>query len=234
VEHLILHIETATESCSCALSLNNSLLASKTLVGKNVHSDRLLPEVEQLFNEQNYSASDLSALAVSAGPGSYTGLRIGVSTAKGICFAHSIPLISISSLRVIGRGAMEMAPGADYYIAMIDARRDEVYCQLYSNELNEIGQVQALILNEKSFSQYQDKKVVIAGDGAEKAGTLLKESGFNFLEENASKADYMVEDIWQKYLEKEYENIAYFEPFYLKDFVTKKAQTIQNILNDGR
>ena len=164
----ILNIETSTKACSVALHKNGELIVSREDVTTNFsHSEKLLKFISELFSDAKLSLSDLDAIAVSMGPGSYTGLRIGVSTAKGLCYGLDIPLISISTLKAMSFG-MALEIKADLYCPMIDARRMEVYSAFFDIKNTEIRKIQADIIDENSYKLELEKKVVFFGDGSEK------------------------------------------------------------------
>lgn len=159
---------------------------------------------------------DLDAVCVGKGPGSYTGLRIGVSAAKGLCFALNIPLLSINSLEII---ANAYNGEAEYIIPMTDARRKEVYTAIFNNKKEFICDTEAKILDENSFKELQNKKIAILGDGAKKASEILSLKKVEFFTEILPSAKSMVEISYKKFINNFFEDTAYFEPFYLKDFV---------------
>ncbi len=215
----ILHIETATKSCSVALSSNGKLLALKELNSLEYgHAERLTVFVQNVLDEAQIALKDLSAVSVSSGPGSYTGLRIGVSTAKGFCYALNIPLIAIDSLYSLAEQAFIIHPGKNL-CAMIDARRMEVFSAIYNDSLQLIKPISADIIDEKSYSEFGS--FVYFGDGAHK----LEDSwGLRELEIDRSifsSAIGQIKEANRKYVAQEFQDVAYFEPFYLKDFVSK-------------
>jgi len=219
---LILLIETATKSCSVSLSSENKIIACKEEVNKQYsHAEKLTVFITELFKTQDFSIKDLDAIAVSKGPGSYTGLRIGVSTAKGLCYALDIPLISVSTLKVMAfRIAQEEE--SDLYCPMIDARRMEVYNAFYNRKNEEIRGIQADIIEVYSYQNELDKKVLFFGDGAQKCKQIIQHPNAKFLDNIFPSSKDMLEIANEKFAEKDFEDIAYFEPFYLKDFVTGK------------
>ncbi|MBZ0328439.1 MAG: tRNA (adenosine(37)-N6)-threonylcarbamoyltransferase complex dimerization subunit type 1 TsaB [Altibacter sp.] len=214
----ILCLETATTNCSVALSVNGSAIAIQEDVSKNYsHAEMLHPFITQVLADANIKMEALDAVAVSKGPGSFTGLRIGVSAAKGICFALDIPLISIPTLESL---ALQAITNAIYVVPMLDARRMEVYAAVFSKG-KEIRTTEAEILNDGSFSEYLEKgKVVFIGDGVEKFKTLCTHSNAIFLEEKFPSAREMTLLAESKYKKNDTEDVAYFEPYYLKDFIS--------------
>ena len=215
----ILNIETSTKACSVALHKNGELIVSREDVTTNFsHSEKLLKFISELFSDAKLSLSDLDAIAVSMGPGSYTGLRIGVSTAKGLCYGLDIPLISISTLKAMSFG-MALEIKADLYCPMIDARRMEVYSAFFDINNTEVRKIQADIIDENSYKKELDKKVVFFGDGSEKLIEKIKDKNAIFVSDIHPSAKNMGLLSYQKFTKSLFEDLAYFEPFYLKDFV---------------
>ena len=215
----ILNIETSTKACSVALHKNGELIVSREDVTANFsHSEKLLKFISELFSDEKLSLSDLDAIAVSMGPGSYTGLRIGVSTAKGLCYGLDIPLISISTLKAMSFG-MALEIKADLYCPMIDARRMEVYSAFFDKNNTEVRKIQADIIDENSYKKELDKKVVFFGDGSEKIKEKIKHKNAMFISNIHPSAKNMGLISYQKFTKSLFEDLAYFEPFYLKDFV---------------
>ena len=219
---LILLIETATKSCSVSLSSENKIIACKEEVNKQYsHAEKLTIFITELFKTQDFSIKDLDAIAVSKGPGSYTGLRIGISTAKGLCYALDIPLISVSTLKAMAF-RMAQKEESDLYCPMIDARRMEVYNAFYNNTNKEIRGIQADIIEAHSYQKELDKKVLFFGDGAQKCKQIIQHPNAKFLDDIFPSSKDMLEIANEKFSEKNFEDVAYFEPFYLKDFVIGK------------
>ena len=215
----ILNIETSTKACSVALHKNGELIVSREDVTTNFsHSEKLLKFISKLFSDAKLSLSDLDAIAVSMGPGSYTGLRIGVSTAKGLCYGLDIPLISISTLKAMSFG-MALEIKADLYCPMIDARRMEVYSAFFDKNNTEVRKIQADIIDENSYKKELEKKVVFFGDGSEKIKDKIKHENAIFVSDIHPSAKNMGLLSYQKFTKSLFEDLAYFEPFYLKDFV---------------
>jgi tRNA threonylcarbamoyladenosine biosynthesis protein TsaB len=227
----ILSLETATNVCSVALSCNGQLLSLHESSVKNVHSSTLTTFIEESFKSAGIKTSDIDAVAVSKGPGSYTGLRIGVATAKGLCYALDKPLIAISTLKSMAVGIQNLqlqTPNSKlqtFYCPMIDARRMEVYCAIYDSDGNEVRKTLAEIINETSFSEILIKNTIFfAGDGAAKCKPFLEENrNAFFLDDFLVSSRYMIHLAEQKFLAGEFENLAYFEPYYLKDFIAGKS-----------
>ena len=220
----ILNIETSTKNCSVTIARNGKTLICNEIAEEGYsHAERLHVFIEQSLKEAGISYKDLSAVAVSQGPGSYTGLRIGVSTAKGLCYALSIPLIAVDTLKIL---AAQASVSDGLIIPMIDARRMEVYSAIFTSDLESKRETRAEILEENSFEEFEGA-VYFVGDCAEKARTVLTKENFNFLEEiKYPSANEMSAFSFEKYTRSDTVDVAYFEPFYLKDFMvtTPKKQ----------
>ena len=216
----ILSIETATKNCSIGLSKEGKTIAIKEIANQNFsHAEKLHVFIEEILKENNISFKDLIAIAVSKGPGSYTGLRIGVSSAKGLCYALNIPLISIDTLTSL---AKQIAVEEGIIIPMIDARRMEVYAALFNPKFEMIKEVDALVIDENSFSDI-DEPIHLIGDGAVKFKGILTDDKFKFYEDVVyPSANEMSCLAFEKYKKSDFENVTYFEPYYLKDFVLNK------------
>jgi tRNA threonylcarbamoyladenosine biosynthesis protein TsaB len=225
---LILQIETATQVCSAALSVNGETIALKELQANNIHAGSLTLFIQEVMASGGYSYSNLDAIAVSKGPGSYTGLRIGVSTAKGLCFALDKPLIAIGTLGMMAKGFLKANPNYNGLVCpMIDARRMEVFTSVFDSSLATIEPVSAKIIDEQSFKdQLIQAPVTFIGDGAEKCKAALNHPNALFSAENFNSAGNMSELSFDAFSNQSFEDLAYFEPFYLKDFVltTPKAK----------
>lgn len=223
---LILNIETSTDVCSVSVSENGECKFLKLHVPdpesdeKSSHSKLLAVFIQQILSENSIPAKEINAVAISGGPGSYTGLRIGVSTAKGFATALDLPLISIDTLKVVAAMAKSKINFEyDYIIPMTDARRMEVYCSVYDKTLKQVSPVEAKVIDETSFSEYADKKLVFCGNGAEKCSEILKDKNHFFLNEVFASAEFMSGFACKKFNGKEFVDLVYYQPFYLKDFV---------------
>ncbi len=214
----ILHLETSTKNCSVAISRNGKLLCVCEEYDDNYgHSEKLHQFVNWALEGAEISLSELDAVCVSKGPGSYTGLRIGVSAAKGFCFGLNIPLLSLNSLEILAQSQIDQ--GFDCIIPMIDARRMEVYTAVFDGNGKMISEIEAKILDENSFEELVNKKIVLIGDGVEKSQETLKLPNAEFklgIHPSAKKMIHLAEE---KFNKKEFEDVAYFEPFYLKEFM---------------
>ncbi|MCL6274884.1 tRNA (adenosine(37)-N6)-threonylcarbamoyltransferase complex dimerization subunit type 1 TsaB [Muricauda sp. 2012CJ35-5] len=221
---IILNLETATTNCSVSISDGDKVICLKENNAINYsHSEQLHVYIKEALEEASLSFSNLDAIAVSKGPGSYTGLRIGVSAAKGLAFSLNIPLISIPTLQSMA--SQVKAATDEVIIPVLDARRMEVYSAVYNSEWKEIRETQAEIIEAGSFAKFKEySKILIAGNGAEKCKDLLKDDVFSFNTEIVPSAREMAGIAYPKFLNKDFEDVAYFEPYYLKDFVlqTKK------------
>ncbi len=215
---LILCIETATTNCSVALSDNGSVIALKEDYGKKYsHAEKLHLYIKEILAENNIKKTQLDAIAVSKGPGSYTGLRIGVSAAKGLCFALEIPLISTSTLESL---AHQVKIDEGVIVPLLDARRMEVYAAVFSSDYQLLRDTQANILQDDSFKEYLDKgSVYFIGDGVEKFKTICYHKNAVFVEAKLPSAQEMVLLANDKHKKNDIEDVAYFEPYYLKDFI---------------
>ncbi|MDA9344812.1 tRNA (adenosine(37)-N6)-threonylcarbamoyltransferase complex dimerization subunit type 1 TsaB [Flavobacteriales bacterium] len=222
---LILNIETSTKNCSVALFRGDFLLSEKSLLSdKYSHSETLTLFIEEVMSDVKLKLSDLSAIAVSKGPGSYTGLRIGVSTAKGLSYSLSIPLISVPTLKSMAYSRSQINSNFDLYCPMIDARRMEVFSAFYNVENNVIRNVQADIIDENSYLNYSQKSILFFGDGSAKCKEIIKLKYASFIDDIYGCARDMGIISFKKYLSNDFEDVAYFEPFYLKDFVAGKKK----------
>ena len=225
---LILNIETATPICSVALGDAGSLLGCRETADDKSHASHLTVLIGELLEDCNRVMADLDAIAVSKGPGSYTGLRIGVSTAKGLCYALDIPLISVETLRSMGNALVNDVDQKTVLCPMIDARRMEVYTALYDSDLNEKEPTSAVVIDEHAFAGYlQKNKVLFYGDGADKCqGALGAHPNARFKKEFKISAASMVSLSESKFEEGVFEDVSYFEPYYLKDFVAGKPKKL--------
>jgi len=217
----ILNIETATQRCSVGLARDGEIIAIRESDEKNIHASKVTVFSEEVCNEAGIEMNKLDAIAVSMGPGSYTGLRIGVSAAKGFCYALDIPLIAISTLQsmALGVSASEDKEGV-IYCPMIDARRMEVYTALFDKHNQQLKDIEALIVDEHAFdAELQDHQIKYFGDGAEKCREVLEPKGMIFLEDVKPSATSMAVIAAMKFNKGSFEDLAYFEPFYLKDFI---------------
>lgn len=220
----LLYIETATKVCSVSLSENGKCIAIRESLVANSHAEMLTTFMEELIKEADWEYDDLDTIVVSKGPGSYTGLRIGVSSAKGLCFSLEKPLISVSTLKAMAFGMAKLIDITDekiLFCPMIDARRMEVYSAIFDKENNEVRKIEAEIIDENSLSEYlKDHIVYFAGDGAEKCKeSFADQANARFLDDFQISSKDMIEIATQKFEKNKFEDMAYFEPYYLKDFI---------------
>ncbi|MBO7607510.1 MAG: tRNA (adenosine(37)-N6)-threonylcarbamoyltransferase complex dimerization subunit type 1 TsaB [Paludibacteraceae bacterium] len=219
----IILIDTATEICSVALSIDGKVSWSKENFEGMTHSTLLAKFLQELTEHMRSSSIKADAVAVSCGPGSYTGLRIGVSTAKGLCFGANVPLLAINTLEVMAQGYISQhgKPGNDTWLCpMIDARRMEVYTALFDGELNLKREISADIIDENSYADIlQEKKIICFGNGASKCKETLTHPNISFVDGIYPLASNMADLAEKCFAKKDFKDVAYFEPFYLKEFV---------------
>jgi tRNA threonylcarbamoyladenosine biosynthesis protein TsaB len=220
----ILNIETSTTNCSVSLSFEGETLVLKEDYDNNYsHAERLHVYIDEVLKQADIKSSQLDAIAVSKGPGSYTGLRIGVSAAKGLCFALGKPLIEISTLEALTH---QVKTKEGIIIPMLDARRLEVYSAVFDNGYNRLRETQAQVLNEDSFKSYlEESKVTFIGNGVLKTKELINHKNAIFIDGKLPSANEMSQLAYSKYKKNDIEDVAYFEPYYLKDFVALKSKT---------
>lgn len=223
---LILLIETATQTCSVAIAKEKDIIAKREIDIPNAHSSKLSLLIEDVIKDTKITYKDLSAIAVSKGPGSYTGLRIGVSSAKGFAYALDIPLIGIETLKILYKGVERKYKNSNT-VAMIDARRMEVYSSIYDENGNVIKDISADIIEEGVYDDYlvEGKEFVFVGDGAQKSMMYFKNhKNVIFDSEIHLTADLMAELAFERFENKNFEDVAYFEPYYLKNFVAAPSK----------
>jgi tRNA threonylcarbamoyladenosine biosynthesis protein TsaB len=229
---LFIFLETSTTMCSVALSEDSKLLALKEINGDYTHAENLTLFVSDVLASSGKKMSDLDAVIVSKGPGSYTGLRIGVSAAKGLCYALDKPLIAVNTLESMTqlKVVQDAAATEDvlYLCPMIDARRMEVYCAIFDRRGNQVVETSADIIDESSFSDLLQKgKVLFFGDGAAKCKGTITHKNALFLDGVYPSAESMIPFALRIYKEKVFESVAYFEPFYLKNFIAGKKKSVE-------
>jgi tRNA threonylcarbamoyladenosine biosynthesis protein TsaB len=224
---MILCLETATSVCSVALCTAEGVVSSRQNSENRSHASLLTIFIEEILSENGVKIKDLDAVAVSKGPGSYTGLRIGVSVAKGISYRAGIPLIGIETLLVMfsgmyNNGHWKNDKSGDFiFCPVLDARRMEVYYCLFDKNGNRLGEIAAEIIEENSFSGIPvEKQMIFFGSGAMKCEGVMKRANSVFYPGFEVSAEYMRKPAYESFSEKRFEDIAYFEPFYLKDFIT--------------
>ncbi|TXE06761.1 tRNA (adenosine(37)-N6)-threonylcarbamoyltransferase complex dimerization subunit type 1 TsaB [Gelidibacter salicanalis] len=220
----ILNIETATTNCSVSLSKEGEILVLKEDYNSNYsHAESLHLFMDAVLKEANLKPEDLNAIAVSRGPGSYTGLRIGVSSAKGLCFSLDKPLIAVDTLESLSH-QLNIEEGC--IVPMLDARRMEVYAAVYDKDHQQIRPIEAEIVDANSFKTFLEAgKVYFIGNGVEKTKQIITHPNALFIENKLPSANEMGKLATIKYKKSDIENVAYFEPFYLKDFIGTKAKS---------
>jgi len=224
VAHII-SIDTATHVCSVALHQNGQLISSQTHHEAKSASSLLPVIIEQLLDEAGLAKQELSAIAVSSGPGSYTGLRIGVSTAKGLAFGLGIRLIGVPSLQGLALQVQSKMNNLGYFCPMIDARRMEVYCQLYDG-MALVWDNRPLVVESDSFAAFTNQPIYLFGDGAMKTKDVLSQSNIVWLPDIHCSAEAIGVLAFERFLQAQFEDIAYFEPIYLKEFQAKPAKRL--------
>ena len=219
----ILNIETSTKNCSVSIAKGNELLCLVEEADEGyAHGEKLHQFIEWCAEGANINLKDIDAICVSKGPGSYTGLRIGVSSAKGLAYGLDAKMLAINSLEILKES--QINKGYDLIIPMIDARRMEVYTAVYDGEGNEISSTEAKVIDETSFESLKGKKIVFVGDGAEKCQEVLSHLNATFVQMYPS-AKEMIRPAEERFNNQLFEDVAYFEPYYLKDFVALKKKT---------
>ena len=218
----LLLIETSTSLCSAALAEDGRIVCSRRSTEPRAHASLTAVFVKEMLEESGWTVRELDAVAVSAGPGSYTGLRVGSSTAKGLCFGGQVPLIAVSTLDILARQAIEagLPEGCKAILPMVDARRMEVYTAVYSPEGARLTDISPVILDENSFADlFASGPVTVIGDAAEKFAPLRATADGSVFMQCCPEASAMLVPAIRKYEKKEFEDTAYFEPFYLKQFI---------------
>ncbi len=226
----ILLIESGTNVCSVAIAIDGNVAGLRESADERAHAAQLTVFIDQLVRQIGISVKQLDAVVVSKGPGSYTGLRIGISAAKGICYAAEIPLISISSLDSMTQGAyikyksLIEKSSIDYFCPMIDARRMEVYTAMYDKFFKKIKEVEALVINDLTFKkQLNNRRILFFGNGANKCQEVINHPNAFFIDDFLPSAQFMIPLALESLSNQRFEDVAYFEPYYLKDFVATKS-----------
>ena len=227
---IILNIEAATNICSVSLSESGENFFNRESHDECSHAQVLAPFVEEAINTADSRAMKIDAVALSCGPGSYTGLRIASSTAKGVCYGRNIPLIAIPTTKIMAVPVLfrDDLPEEALLCPMIDARRNEVYTTIYDRALNTLMETRAEIVTSESFVDYLDKQpVYFFGDGAGKCSTIIDHPNAHFLDKHCHPlAKWMMPLSERAWLDEKFEDIAYFEPFYLKNFIATKSKDL--------
>jgi tRNA threonylcarbamoyladenosine biosynthesis protein TsaB len=221
---VILSLETSTDACSVALHADKKLLGQAEIHQPQSHAARLAPMIEQVIHEAGLNLKDIGAVAVAKGPGSYTGLRIGTSTAKGLCYALNVPLIAVGTLELLAFQGNNFNTDHALLCPMIDARRMEVYCLLADENLRIIEPVSARVVDENTFAELlETNRVLFLGSGSQKCREVIRHPNAIFLDGVQALASALGVMADEKFKSGEVENLMNFKPFYLKEFVAKKA-----------
>ena len=215
----ILCADTTSENCSISIFENLSLLGNINSKVERSHSKLLLKLIDDLLNKCNLELSNIDAFSISKGPGSYTGLRIGISSFKGLCYSLDKPLISVNTLELLSNFATTKISDTSYYMCpMIDARRMEVFTKLFDRNLNQIIDDQAMILDRKSFNVYKSKKIYFFGSGSNKFNEIINKENFKFINGIYPNTKFMGDLSINKFERNDFEDLSSFEPFYIKDY----------------
>jgi len=232
---MILCLETATNLCSVALCDGTGVISLRESDESKSHASQLTVYIEEILKDHYITAADLNAVAVSKGPGSYTGLRIGVSVAKGIAYGASIPLIAVETTLAMFHGIstsryFDVKSDSDtLFCPMLDARRMEVYYAIYNSSGKKIRDISAEVISRESFSGFpESQKIIFLGDGALKCKEVINRKSAVFADDFRMSASHMFKPVNEAYNNRQFEDVAYFEPLYLKDFITSKPR--KNIL----
>jgi tRNA threonylcarbamoyladenosine biosynthesis protein TsaB len=221
---LILNIETSGKNCSVAIADNGKVLALKEVLSEQfVHAEQLHRLIQDLFSELSLKPAALNCVAISEGPGSYTGLRIGLAAAKGLCYSLGIPLIGVPTLKILANAAKKV-DSSKLLVPMMDAKRMEVYTAVYEQNLNMLSPAAPVIVDSLFLEEYDDTLVAVFGDGAEKSLDFVKSA--KFLPGIIAGAEFMLELSAKQYTNKEFVDLAYFEPNYLKEFQAGKPKNM--------
>lgn len=228
---MIICLETSSMICSVALCDRDGTVALKESADSRSHASQLTVFIDELLKEAGIKAAALDAIAVSKGPGSYTGLRIGVSVAKGIAYAASIPLIAVDTTLAMFHGIVDiatrdkLADDSTLFVPMIDARRMEVYFSVITANGEILSEVSAQVIDENSFRHIpSETRIIFFGDGAPKCSNIIKGPNRIFIDNFSVSASHMYKPVFKAFKEKRFEDTAYFEPFYLKDFITSRPK----------
>ena len=228
----ILSLETSTPVCSIALHQDGQLKFLAEIHEDQSHAAKLTPLIEQALAISGWDANSLDAIAVSAGPGSYTGLRIGTSTAKGLCFALNVPLIAIDTLKLLAQKVSRLNLAAGYLCPMLDARRMEVYYSLFTPGLETVSPVQTVVVDAQAFDEVLNKeKVFFFGPGAEKCAAVISHVNAVFIKGVLPSAAELGELATTELEHRIFQNLTTFEPMYLKEFLVKKSTKIEKVMN---
>ena len=221
----ILCIDTTSEFCSVSLFINQNLIENNNSKIERSHSKLLIKLIDDTLNNNKLKIADIDIFSISKGPGSYTGLRIGLSSIKGFCYALNKPLVSINTLKILAISALENIDDKDFILCpMIDARRMEVYTKSFDHNLNELSNDQAIILEKDTFENFKDKKVYFFGDGSDKYKKIVNRKNFIFLDNINPDSKFMGQLSYDKFINRTFEDLSNFEPNYIKDFYLIKKK----------
>ena len=221
----ILCIDTTSEFCSVSLFINQNLIENNNSKIERSHSKLLIKLIDDTLNNNKLKIADIDIFSISKGPGSYTGLRIGLSSIKGFCYALNKPLVSINTLKILAISALENIDDNDFILCpMIDARRMEVYTKSFDHNLNELSNDQAIILEKDTFDNYKDKKVYFFGDGSDKFKKIVSRKNFIFIDNINPDSKFMGKLSYDKFINRNFEDLSSFEPNYIKDFYLIKKK----------
>ncbi len=224
---MILCLETSAKACTVAIAQDGNAVATQEAVGDWKHSKVLTLLIQDCLQSQSLTMKDLTAVAVSQGPGSYTGLRVGASCAKGICYTLNLPLISVATLEIIAYPFLSALEDEAFVVPMIDARRKEVYYNLYDMGLNASLETNNLVLDDDSIAQFRGKKMIFCGDGAHKMSEFKSEGESWSIESSIASAQNMTHLAQEKLAQGATEDVAYYTPFYLKPpNITKSTKSL--------
>tara|TARA_B100002052_G_C15845117_1_gene582082 strand:+ start:317 stop:1015 length:699 start_codon:yes stop_codon:yes gene_type:complete len=221
----ILCIDTTSEFCSVSLFINQNLIENNNSKIERSHSKLLIKLIDDTLNNNKLKIADIDIFSISKGPGSYTGLRIGLSSIKGFCYALNKPLVSINTLKILAISALENIDDKDFILCpMIDARRMEVYTKSFDHNLNELSNDQSIILEKDTFENFKDKKVYFFGDGSDKYKKIVNRKNFIFLDNINPDSKFMGQLSYDKFINRNFEDLSSFEPNYIKDFYLIKKK----------
>jgi tRNA threonylcarbamoyladenosine biosynthesis protein TsaB len=229
---LLLSLETSTQSCSVALHKDGVLVTSKIMTVPRSAASQLAVMIEEVMKDSGVAMKELNGIVVTSGPGSYTGLRIGVATAKGVCYALNIPLLSVNTLELMAfqylkTATPEIKKNNLLLCPMLDARRMEVYCAVFDMNLNSIEPIKAKIIDATSFNELlNNHQVIFFGEGADKCRGMINHTNAQFIAQLIPQASFLGEIGYKKYNQGAFEELVSFEPFYLKDFLIKKPNAV--------
>lgn len=224
-------IDTTSEFCSVSLFQDNNLIEFQNSIIERSHSKLLILIIDDILKKSKTKINEIDAFSISKGPGSYTGLRIGLSSVKGFCFGLNKPLISINTLKVLCKSALNhIKDKSSILCPMVDARRMEVYTKIYDYNLNSLSDDKSLVLDENSFDLYKDKEIYFFGNGSDKFEKIVKRKNFIFINDIMPDSRFMGDITFEKYNSNEFEDLSTFEPNYIKDFylIKKKGKWMRS------